>query len=50
MGDVRDLPYDIRVDTMTIPQKYSLSWGAIFLLTNEVVAYVIALSVYWLGP
>lgn len=49
MGDVRDLPYDIRVNTITIPQKYGLRWGAIFLLTNETVAYVIALSVYWTG-
>jgi len=49
MGDVRDLPHDTRVNTMTIPQKYGLRWGAIFLLTNEVAAYIIVLSVYWFG-
>ena len=49
MGDVRDLPYDIRVNTMTIPQKYGFRWGAMFLLINEGVAYIIALSVYWIG-
>lgn len=48
MGDVRDLPYDIRVNTMTIPKKYGLRWGMIFLLINEITAYIIALSVYWI--
>jgi len=49
MGDVRDLHHDIKVDTMTIPRKYSRRWANIFLLTNEVIAYAAALSVYWIG-
>jgi len=48
MGDVRDLPYDIKVNTMTIPKKYGLRWGKIFLLINEIAAYILALSVYWI--
>jgi len=49
MGDVRDLHHDIKVNTVTIPQKYGRRWANMFLLTNEVIAYVIALSVYWVG-
>lgn len=49
MGEVRDLPHDIKASTMTIPQKYGLRWANIFLIINEVMAYVLAISVYWIG-
>ncbi len=49
MGDVRDLPHDTRAGTMTIPRKYGTRWASVFLLANEVLAYLVALSVYWVG-
>ena len=49
MGDVRDLRHDIMVDTKTIPRKFGLKWAAIFLIANEIIAYGVALSVYWTG-
>lgn len=49
MGDVRDMPYDIKVKTITIPQRYGLRAASIFLIFNEVFAYGCALAGYWLG-
>ncbi len=49
MGDVRDLPHDIRAGTLTIPQKYGQRWANSFLLINEGLAYIAALSVYFVG-
>jgi 4-hydroxybenzoate polyprenyltransferase len=49
MGDVRDLPHDIKANTLTIPQKYGLVWSKIFLIINEIIAYIVAISVYWIG-
>lgn len=49
MGDVRDLPHDTRAGTLTIPQKFGLRWASAFLLLNELLAYAVALSVYFVG-
>jgi 4-hydroxybenzoate polyprenyltransferase len=49
MGDVRDLRHDSRARTMTIPRKYGLRWASAFLLINEALAYLVALSVYATG-
>ncbi len=49
MGDVRDLPHDVRAGTLTIPQRYGLRWASAFLLVNELLAYGAALSVYFIG-
>ena len=50
MGEVRDLPYDLQTETITIPQRYGMRWAIGFLLVNEFVAYAAALSVYWVAP
>jgi 4-hydroxybenzoate polyprenyltransferase len=47
---VRDLPYDLQTKTVTIPQRYGMRWAIGFLLVNEFIAYVTALSVYWVAP
>jgi 4-hydroxybenzoate polyprenyltransferase len=49
LGDTRDLPYDEKTDTSTIPKKYGIQWTKIFLLINEVIAYTISISIYVLG-
>jgi 4-hydroxybenzoate polyprenyltransferase len=49
LGDVRDLPYDVRTDKMTLPRKYGVYRAALFLLANETVAYFVAPSAYWVG-
>ncbi len=49
MGDVRDMPHDIKVKTVTIPQRYGLRTASLFLIVNEVIAYGCALAGYWLG-
>lgn len=49
MGDVRDLPHDQKTDIQTIPKKYGLVWARIFLVINELFAYIIALLVFFMG-
>jgi 4-hydroxybenzoate polyprenyltransferase len=49
MGEVRDLPHDSKVNTATIPLRYDRRWMSTFLLVNEVIAYIFALSVYFVG-
>ncbi len=49
LGDTRDLPYDQKIDTNTIPKKYGIQWGGYFLLINELIAYIIGIVIYLLG-
>ncbi|MFX0024272.1 MAG: UbiA family prenyltransferase [Candidatus Hermodarchaeota archaeon] len=49
LGDTRDLPYDEKTDTKTIPKKYGVKWGGIFLLVNEFTAYIIGIVIYLMG-
>jgi 4-hydroxybenzoate polyprenyltransferase len=49
LEDVRDLPYDVRTDKMTLPRKYGVHRSALFLLANETIAYLVAPSAYWVG-
>ncbi len=49
LGDMRDLPYDQKTETMTIPKKYGIRLASYFYLANEIIAYVIGLSVYATG-
>ncbi|MFX1379834.1 MAG: UbiA family prenyltransferase [Promethearchaeota archaeon] len=49
LGDTRDLPYDQKTDTITIPKKYGVKWGGYFLLINEFIAYTIGIMIYLLG-
>ncbi|MFX1589840.1 MAG: UbiA family prenyltransferase [Promethearchaeota archaeon] len=49
LGDTRDLPYDQKTDTSTIPKKYSVKWGGYFLLINEFLAYIIGIVIYLLN-
>jgi 4-hydroxybenzoate polyprenyltransferase len=49
LGDTRDLPYDQKTDTNTIPKKYGVKWSRWFLFINEVIAYVIGIMIYILG-
>jgi 4-hydroxybenzoate polyprenyltransferase len=49
LGDTRDLPYDQKTDTSTIPKKYGVRWGGWFLLINEFIAYIIGILIYVLG-
>ncbi|MFW9820344.1 MAG: UbiA family prenyltransferase [Candidatus Thorarchaeota archaeon] len=49
LGDTRDLPYDEKTDTKTIPKKYGVKWGGIFLLINELIAYIVGITIYLLG-
>jgi len=49
LGDTRDLPYDQKTDTSTIPKKYGIRWTKYFLLINEVIAYIISILIYILG-
>ncbi len=49
LGDTRDLPYDQKTDTSTIPKKYGIRWGGWFLLINEFIAYIIGIMIYILG-
>jgi 4-hydroxybenzoate polyprenyltransferase len=49
LGDIRDLPYDVRADKMTLPRKYGVQRAALFLLANETLAYLVAPSAYWVG-
>ncbi|MFX0155834.1 MAG: UbiA family prenyltransferase [Candidatus Hodarchaeota archaeon] len=48
LGDTRDLPYDQKTDTSTIPKKYGIRWGRWFLLINETIAYIIGIMIYLL--
>lgn len=49
LGDTRDLPYDQKTDTNTIPKKYGVRWGSWFLLINEFIAYIVGIFIYILG-
>ena len=49
LGDTRDLPYDKKTDTSTIPKKYGVKWGGYFLLVNEIIAYIIGIIIFILG-
>ncbi|MFX0204183.1 MAG: UbiA prenyltransferase family protein [Candidatus Hodarchaeota archaeon] len=49
LGDTRDLPYDQKIETNTIPKKYGVRWASLFLLVNEIMAYVVGIAVYWTG-
>ena len=49
MGDVRDLPYDSKTNTMTIPKKYGLRRASVFLILTQVAAYAVALAPYFIG-
>ncbi|MFX0002634.1 MAG: UbiA family prenyltransferase [Candidatus Hodarchaeota archaeon] len=49
LGDTRDLPYDQKTDTNTIPKKYGVKWGGYFLLINELIAYTVGIMIYLLG-
>ena len=49
LGDTRDLPYDQKTDTSTIPKKYGIRWGGYFLFINEIIAYIIGILIYVLG-
>jgi 4-hydroxybenzoate polyprenyltransferase len=46
IGDVRDLPYDTTVDTITIPIKYGIVFTRVFLWVNELIAYGLGIAVY----
>jgi len=49
LGDTRDLPYDQKINTSTIPKKYGIKWAGYFLLINEILAYIVGISIYLLG-
>ena len=49
LGDTRDLPYDQKTNTSTIPKKYGVRWGGYFLLVNEIIAYIISIMIFLLG-
>ena len=49
LGDTRDLPYDQKTNTSTIPKKYGIKWAGYFLLINEIIAYIIGITIYLLG-
>lgn len=49
LGDTRDLPHDQKTDTMTIPKRYGIRWAGYFYFINEIIAYVLGLSVYATG-
>lgn len=49
LGDTRDLLHDKKTDTITIPKKYGVRRASYFLLINEIISYVFALSVYATG-
>jgi geranylgeranylglycerol-phosphate geranylgeranyltransferase len=49
LGDTRDLPHDLKTDTMTIPKKYGVRFASIFLLINQLLAYTFSLLVYFMG-
>lgn len=49
LGDTRDLPFDQKTDTSTIPKKYGVKWGRYFLIINEIIAYFIGVMIYMLG-
>jgi len=42
LGDTRDLPYDQKTDTRTIPKKYGAKWGDIFLLLMKFLLILLA--------
>lgn len=48
-GDTRDLPHDLKVDTMTLPKKYGPRGGAIFMLVNQFLAYGVGIGTYFTG-
>lgn len=49
VGDTRDLPHDMKVDTMTLPKKYGPRGASIFLLVNQFIAYGIGIGTYFTG-
>lgn len=49
LGDVRDLPYDERVGTLTIPRRYGMRRAVLFLLVNEGIAYAVGVAGYFAG-
>jgi 4-hydroxybenzoate polyprenyltransferase len=49
VGDTRDLPHDLKVDTMTLPKKYGPRGGAIFMLVNQFLAYGVGIGTYFTG-
>ncbi|MFW9921956.1 MAG: UbiA family prenyltransferase [Candidatus Thorarchaeota archaeon] len=49
MGDTRDLPHDVKTNTMTIPKKFGVRIASIFLLINELIAYTFGFLVYFSG-
>ena len=49
LGDTRDLPYDKKTNTSTIPKKYGIRWAGYFLLINEIIAYIVGILIYSLG-
>ncbi len=48
-GDTRDLPHDMKVDTMTLPKKYGPRGASIFMLVNQFIAYGIGIGTYFTG-
>ncbi|NPE08837.1 MAG: UbiA family prenyltransferase [Asgard group archaeon] len=48
-GDTRDLPHDLKVETMTLPKKYGPRGGAIFMLVNQFLAYGVGIGTYFTG-
>lgn len=49
LGDTRDLPYDQKTDTMTLPKRYCVRFASIFLLVNQLLVYTFSLLVYFTG-
>jgi 4-hydroxybenzoate polyprenyltransferase len=49
IGDVRDLPHDLKTGVTTIPKQFGIRFTVIFLFANEFVAYLCGLAVYWTG-
>jgi 4-hydroxybenzoate polyprenyltransferase len=49
IGDVRDLPFDEKTNTMTIPRRYGMQATVIILLVNEALAYGFGLALYFTG-
>ncbi len=48
-GDTRDLPHDMKVDTMTLPKKYDPRGASIFMLVNQFIAYGVGIGMYFTG-
>ncbi len=49
LGDIRDLPYDRKTKTPTLPIRYGIPFSLVFLWVFELLAYAAALAVFLTG-